>query len=242
LIILFCAEHAKAEILCGAPPPISDQTFKADAEAEANFLKKMVGAVAFKAEVENKTTEIFSKYPNGTYQDAYFMYMFCQLLLTDRTMSTRDKLDALTQFHKIVMNVQVLPISPSQPAPRLPPVPPVRVPRPVPLPRAALPPSQVVGPAVHLGGQRWTITIGGQPLSIEFEGAPDYHVMLSSDRYGRQGTWSYTGSVGFRVDTNTHIIYVWFVQNGARITSCGGVVVPNGGGQSYTVADCQRHT
>jgi hypothetical protein len=234
--------NATADFPCGSPPPISDQAFKADAEAEANFLKKLVGAAGFKAEVENKTTEIFSKYSNGTYQDAYFIYIFCQILAVDRTMSTHEKLDSLTQFRKTVMDVRS--VGPSQPPPRVsqpPPLPPVTQ-KPLPAP-VRQPPLGVVGPAVHLEGQRWTITVEGQPLSIEFGVSPDNHVTMASDRYGRQGTWFNLGSVAFQVDTNTHVISVWFVQNGAaRITSCGGFVLPRGGGQSYTVTACHRDT
>jgi hypothetical protein len=242
VLTLSLPSNAKADFPCGSPPPISDQAFKADAEAEANFLKKLVGAAGFRAEVENKTTEIFSKYPNGTYQDAYFIYIFCQILAVDKTMSTHEKLDSLTQFRRTVIDVR--PVGPAQPPPRVtqpPPLPPVTQ-KPPPAP-VARPPVGVVAPAPYLGGERWTITVGGEPLSIEFGVAPEYHVTMSSDRYGRQGKWFNIGSVAFQIDTNTHVISVWFVQNGAaQITSCGGFALPHGGGQSYTVTACHRDT
>jgi hypothetical protein len=97
-----------------------------------------------------------------------------------------------------------------------------------------------VQPALHLGDQRWTFTVDGLPLSIEFGSALDQPTTLSSDRFGSKGRWTATGSVSFQVVTDTHVMQGWFELNGnAQITGCGGFVTQRGGGQSYSITACK---
>jgi hypothetical protein len=93
---------------------------------------------------------------------------------------------------------------------------------------------------MHLGGQSWTFTVDGQPLTLEFGSALDHPVMLSGDRFGSKGRWAALGSVHFQVVTDTYVMQAWFEQDrGARLTGCGGLVTQRGGGQSYHITGCQ---
>ena len=100
--------------------------------------------------------------------------------------------------------------------------------------------------ALHLSGEHWKITVDGQPLSIEFGPAFDQRgVSLSGGNYGSEGKWWATGSAGFQILTDTHIMQVWFVRNGTKIMSCGGIVGQRSNGKYYKITNitaCQRGT
>ncbi len=100
----------------------------------------------------------------------------------------------------------------------------------------------VVGPALELGGQRWTITVDGQRLEIEFGVDSDRLVTLSGGQFGSKGHWSATYSVGFQIVTNTHVIQVIFQPRGAQIASCSGVMTSKITFQKYSITRCQRLT
>jgi hypothetical protein len=99
--------------------------------------------------------------------------------------------------------------------------------------------SGTVGPALQLGGQRWTITVGGEQLGVEFG---DKRVTLSGGHYGSSGQWWATYSVGFQILTDTYVIQIMFVPRGGQIASCSGSAQLRSGGQQYPITACQRLT
>ena len=86
--------------MCGEPPPVADEDVKGKIRADAKSLGKLLDSPELSKEVSRKRTEIFSKYGSGERTVAYYQYQVCVLLMSDKSMSTPQKLSTLESIRK----------------------------------------------------------------------------------------------------------------------------------------------
>ncbi|MEM9452039.1 MAG: hypothetical protein AAGA75_26420 [Cyanobacteria bacterium P01_E01_bin.6] len=83
---------------CGDPPPVSDEKLKGEIKGQAKFLSGFLGGAELGGEIETSRNEIFSRYPPGERSNAYFEYQVCLLLMSDDSLTTREKLMELREI------------------------------------------------------------------------------------------------------------------------------------------------
>jgi hypothetical protein len=98
--------HAQ-EALCGAPPslPTSAQTeesIKGQLKGQADFLSKLVGKAELEGQVDAARKQIYQSSDRflAAQKDAYLSYVFCVIIMQDKSLSTSQKLDAINTFKK----------------------------------------------------------------------------------------------------------------------------------------------
>lgn len=102
---------AQGASVCGDPPPVANETLKADISGKAQLLSKYVGNAELGGQIQTSRTEIFSKYPDAerSRSNAYFEYQVCVLIMSDKTRSNEEKLhdleDVRRDFNKPVTKV-----------------------------------------------------------------------------------------------------------------------------------------
>jgi hypothetical protein len=102
LPLILLSFPTSAQIACGDSPkdiPIAVQEMlKGDVEGKAQLLTKMLGDAQLKGKVETSRTELHQEHKNlDQYQiDMYFMWVACQALNSDKTLSTGDKIKLWT--------------------------------------------------------------------------------------------------------------------------------------------------
>jgi hypothetical protein len=103
LLSLVTGLPALAQVSCGDPPKdvpayIQEQ-LKGDAEGRAQALTRILGGLEIKGSVDASRTELYEQHRNlDQHQiDMYFMWVSCQAIMADRTLTTVDKLMMWTQ-------------------------------------------------------------------------------------------------------------------------------------------------
>jgi len=101
------------EVDCGPPPAFTmaekvDESLKGQLAGQADFLSKLVGKAELAGQVDAARTSIYqtSDQAFAAQKDAYLAYMFCKIVMQDKTLSTKDKLDAINQFRQPTQNVR----------------------------------------------------------------------------------------------------------------------------------------
>jgi hypothetical protein len=103
LLVLIADLPAWAQVSCGDPPkdvPVYIQEqLKGDAEGKAQALTRVLGGLEIKGSVDASRTELYEQHRNlDQHQiDMYFMWVSCQAIMADRTLTTADKLKMWTQ-------------------------------------------------------------------------------------------------------------------------------------------------
>jgi hypothetical protein len=86
-----------AESYCGDAPkdiPVAAQDqIKGDVEGKAQLLTKMLGSAQINGTVETSRTELYEEHKNVDQHqiDMYFMWVSCQTIMSDKTLSTPEK-------------------------------------------------------------------------------------------------------------------------------------------------------
>jgi hypothetical protein len=90
---------------CGLPPSLSsvisqDDTVKGELKGEANLLKTFVGKAELGGEVLAAKKKIYQSSDQfmAAQKDAYLEYIFCVVLLQDKSLDVSKKLDAIQTF------------------------------------------------------------------------------------------------------------------------------------------------
>jgi hypothetical protein len=106
--ILMCANEASLAqdaAICGSAPSLpstveSDENVRGQLQGQANLLSKWVGKAELAGEVETARKQIYQSSTGyfAAYNDAYLAYIFCLIIFQDKTLNTRDKLDAIQIF------------------------------------------------------------------------------------------------------------------------------------------------
>lgn len=80
---------------CGDPPIVADESLKGTIDGKANLLSRYLGHAELGGKLETAKTDIFSKYPKAGEARglAYFQYVMCSLLMSDHSLTTREKVD-----------------------------------------------------------------------------------------------------------------------------------------------------
>lgn len=102
--MLYLSGSAGAADECGEPPPTADVTYQAEIHGTARLLYGVLGRSQFRGAAEHSTKDIFSKYPNAdrARTNAAVLYYFCKLVFNDTTMSTQEKLKALSELKTLL--------------------------------------------------------------------------------------------------------------------------------------------
>jgi hypothetical protein len=108
--VLLQTETATAQhSICGKPPEweIKSQNtekLKGDLQGKAQLLTKYLGSAELSGQIQTERQTIYqnSEQPEARRQDAYLAYMFCVLIMDDRTLSTNDKIKAINEFKQPV--------------------------------------------------------------------------------------------------------------------------------------------
>src|ERR1700730_4918704 len=98
--------HAQ-EPLCGAPPSLStsaqtEESIKGQLKGQADILSKLVGKAELEGQVDAARKQIYQSSDRflAAQKDAYLSYMFCVIIIQDKSLSTTQKLDAINTFKK----------------------------------------------------------------------------------------------------------------------------------------------
>jgi hypothetical protein len=107
--------HAQGLGVCGDPPPVANETLKGEIKGKAQLLSKYIGDAELSGKIETSRTEIFSKYPDSelSRSNSYFEYQVCVLIMSDKSKSNAQKLEALKEVRRefskpIVKKVDVI--------------------------------------------------------------------------------------------------------------------------------------
>ncbi len=105
---IFPPAHAD-DAICGPAPSLpttanSSESLKGQLQGQAEFLSRLVGKAELGGEVEAARTSIYQTSDSffAAQKDAYLAYMFCVIVLNDKSLSTQDKLDAVNKFKQPV--------------------------------------------------------------------------------------------------------------------------------------------
>ena len=100
---VLAASHARAEIACGDVPtdvPIAIQEqLKGEVEGKAQAVTKLLGSANLKGAIDTSRTELHEEHRNlDQHQiDMYSLWVFCQIISSEKTMSAADKAKLLMQ-------------------------------------------------------------------------------------------------------------------------------------------------
>jgi hypothetical protein len=88
---------------CGDQPPYADESLRAKIEADAQFLSRRLGGISGTTEYETKKNEILSKYPNADrlLYESVLSYRVCQIVMNDSTLTTKQKVDELSELSDV---------------------------------------------------------------------------------------------------------------------------------------------
>jgi len=93
--------------LCGKPPELpiaqeSNESLKGQLQGQAKALLGLVGKADLGGEIQATRRQIFQSSPQffAAQRDAYLAYIFCVLILEDKTIPTSDKIRAIQEFKK----------------------------------------------------------------------------------------------------------------------------------------------
>lgn len=103
---------AHAHPICGDPPPVADESLKADVAGKAQLLSRFIGDASLTGQIETQRTDIFSRYRNTSERsDAYFEYEMCVLLMDDQSLSGAEKRSELIRIRQsFAQPVQTQPV------------------------------------------------------------------------------------------------------------------------------------
>ena len=93
--------------ICGAAPSLpttanTAESIKGQLQGQADFLLKLVGKAELAGQVEAARNSIYQTSDTffAAQKEAYLAYMFCVVVMNDKTLSTQDKLDAINKFKR----------------------------------------------------------------------------------------------------------------------------------------------
>jgi hypothetical protein len=109
LVAMFAGGRVvSAELLnCGAPPQLpvqsqEEEKIKGDLEGRAKFLSGFIGGGDLKGAVEAEHRTIYQAADaiQAAWQAAYLSYLFCSTVMSDNSMSSQEKLNAIVVFRQ----------------------------------------------------------------------------------------------------------------------------------------------
>lgn len=107
LLISFVSPVAAQDNLCGAVPslPTSGETsesIKGQLQGQANLLTKYVGNAQLGGQIEAARKTLYQSSDKffAAQKDAYLAYLFCLALTQDKSLSSLDKIKAISEFSK----------------------------------------------------------------------------------------------------------------------------------------------
>jgi hypothetical protein len=104
--LLVCPTHVVAQSAgqCGDPPPVADEALKGELRGQAQFLTRFLGSAELGGQVEQKKTEIFSRYPDAerSRANAFLQWQMCILIMNSRELNTREKLQYVIDVHNFL--------------------------------------------------------------------------------------------------------------------------------------------
>ena len=108
--LFFAAPTVQAQVqdsACGPAPAIptvlqTDKSIKGQLQGQADFLSKFVGKAELNGEVEAARKQLYQSSDQffAAQKDAYLSYIFCLLIMPDKSLSTDQKLKALNTFRE----------------------------------------------------------------------------------------------------------------------------------------------
>ena len=102
LLIISNSIRAQDASTCGNAPPVANETLKGDIRGKAELLSKFIGGSELSGKIETTRTEIFSKYPEAETSrwNAFFQFQVCVLVMSDKSKTQAQKLDALKETQR----------------------------------------------------------------------------------------------------------------------------------------------
>jgi YD repeat-containing protein len=90
---------------CGAPPSLptsiqNDENLKGQLQGQADFLSKLVGKAALSGEIKAAKKEIYQSSDQffAAQKEAYLAYLFCLIIMKEKTLGPLDKIKALQEY------------------------------------------------------------------------------------------------------------------------------------------------
>ena len=119
---------AIAQVACGDMPKdlplVTQEQLKGDTEGKAQLLTRLLGGAQIKGTIDNSRAELHEEHKNVDQHqiDMYFLWVSCQTISADRTLSTADKVRLLLEVYAASAPHPEPPLAPaSAPPPAVPP-------------------------------------------------------------------------------------------------------------------------
>ena len=102
MLMFWPFSSASEEKDCGKPPPVANEKVAGEIKSEAQALSRWLGNAELSGKIQTSREEIFSKYPNANESlfGYYFRYQICILLMSDKTLSNKEKRDELIKIQQ----------------------------------------------------------------------------------------------------------------------------------------------
>jgi hypothetical protein len=115
--VMFSVTAFGQNSLCGKPPEFENrlensEKMKGDLSGRAQTLFRLLGSADLSGKIEAERRELYksSSGAEAARADAYLAYLFCMLIIDDRTLSANEKVKAIQEFRKPVVSVIPPPI------------------------------------------------------------------------------------------------------------------------------------
>jgi hypothetical protein len=108
--------HGQDRSICGNAPqlPVTTEvasSTKGELEGKAKFLSSLVGNAELGGKVEAARRELYQTNDKffAAQNDAYLAYVFCTIIMSDKGLSTQEKLKALQEFRRPLSSTETTP-------------------------------------------------------------------------------------------------------------------------------------
>jgi hypothetical protein len=107
-VLTLAAAAQDLQGMCGDPPPVANESLKAEIEGEIQLLSRFLGRADITGLLETTRQEIFSNYPDAelTRSNAYLEYQVCIIIMTADNLSPKEKLDELLRARETLRHLE----------------------------------------------------------------------------------------------------------------------------------------
>jgi hypothetical protein len=105
--IAFNSPAFSDDAVCGPAPALpttaeSSESLKGQLQGQADFLSKLVGKAELDGQIEAARRNIYQNSDGffAAQKDAYLAFVFCSVVISDRTLSTLEKIDAIKKYRE----------------------------------------------------------------------------------------------------------------------------------------------
>jgi len=102
ILMTLHSPRAQDTSACGDPPIMADEQLKGDIEGRVQALSRFLGDARLSGQLERNRRDIFDRYGDADQArtNAYLLYQFCLVIMSDTEMSTREKINEIIRIKR----------------------------------------------------------------------------------------------------------------------------------------------